>query len=325
MPVLAVLWSGAGLYIIKRSLAVTISIVVPTIVLCAIDIIAMRDGVWHINEMTSTEIFPVPDLPLEEFGFFLLVNTVIVFACCAIDRTNAIIQTFPYLVSTDAGAQIAFQNPFSMTYLTALLQCFTYHDYSLPSQPIDDIRVSLDVLSKASKSFTTASTAFSFNVRQDLGTLYGFCRVTDEIADGETSAEDRQRKLDVLIEFVDDLFSGKDYCLRAQVPDYIDWKKYAHLPNEVLASFRAISRMVHYLPRRPFDELIEGYTWDITGRTVKNQDDLLKYCTNVASSVGDLCTAVIMYRTGRGNWRLEQNGSGWITDRAREMGQVSIQ
>ncbi|CAM0143232.1 unnamed protein product [Umbelopsis sp. WA50703] len=322
MPVLAVLWSGAGLYIVRRAIPVCLSIIVPTVILCIIDVIAMRAGVWHINEQTSTEIFPFPDLPLEELGFFLLVDTVIVFACCAIDRTNAIIQMFPYISSTDPDIQLGMQNPFSVPYLVALLECFAYPDYRLPSQPIEDLKASLQVLAKASKSFNTASTAFSFNIRQDLGTLYSFCRITDEIADSESKPDDRQRKLNTLIEFVNDLFNTREYGQTTVTPDHIDWAKYGHLPQEDLASFRAISRMVHFLPKQPFEELIAGYQWDIDGHTVKNQDDLLNYCTFVASSVGDLCTAVIMYRTGQGNWSMEHNRSEWITHRAREMGQV---
>ncbi|KAI8581712.1 hypothetical protein K450DRAFT_185497 [Umbelopsis ramanniana AG] len=322
LPVLAVLWYGSGLYIARRFKAVMVSVMVPTALLCIVDIVALRAGVWHINEKTSTEIFVVPDLPLEEFGFFLLVNTVIVFACCAIDRTNAIIHTFPYLYSKDADVQMDVQNTFSLTYLSALLTCFTYQDNELPLQPIQDLKSSLQVLSQASKSFTTASAAFSFDVRQDLCILYGFCRATDEIADGEGSLSDRQERLTFLIEFIDTLFSQPHYGLSSPLPSYIEWDKYAHLPGDVLAMFRAVSRMVHYLPRKPFDELIDGYTWDIKGRTVENQEDLLRYCNNVASSVGDLCTAVIMYRTGRGNWRLGEYRSEWIIKRAREMGQV---
>lgn len=303
-------------------MAVLVSTAVPTTLLCIVDIIALRAGVWHINEKTSTEIFVFPDLPLEEFGFFLLVNTVIVFACCAIDRTNAIIHTFPYLYSKDANVQMDLQTPFSLTYLSALLRCFIYQDHEIPSEPIRDLQTSLQVLSQASKSFNTASAAFSFNVRQDLSVLYGFCRATDEIADGECSVSHRKQKLKVLIEFIDDLYSTDIYCLTSEVPHFFDWNKYSHLSDDVLATFRAISRMVHYLPRKPFDELVDGYTWDMTNRTVENQDDLLKYCSNVASSVGDLCTAVIMFRTGRGNWRLGQDRSEWITQRAREMGKV---
>jgi 15-cis-phytoene synthase/lycopene beta-cyclase len=319
---LALLWFGAGLYIVRRALSVLISAAVPTILLCIVDIIALRAGVWHINEKTSTEIFVVPDLPIEEFGFFLLVNMVIVFACCAIDRTNAIIHTFPYLFSTDANVQMDLQNPFSVTYLSALFRCFVYQDHELPLEPIEDLKTSLQVLFDASKSFNTASATFSFNVRQDLSVLYGFCRATDEIADGECSVSERQEKLKVLIEFIDDLYTPELYSLTSQIPEFMDWAKYDHLPSDTLATFRAISRMVHYLPRKPFDELVDGYTWDVTGRTVENQDDLLNYCNNVASSVGDLCTAVIMFRTGRGNWRLVQHRSEWITKRAREMGQV---
>lgn len=76
--VLVIIWVMAGSYIKQRSLPTLLSVVVPSIYLCWVDIIALRARVWHINEATSLEIFPWNDLPLEEMVFFFVTNTVVV-------------------------------------------------------------------------------------------------------------------------------------------------------------------------------------------------------------------------------------------------------
>lgn len=63
--VVIVLWYMCGPYVIKRYRETLISILVPSLYLCYVDLIALRAQVWHINEATSLEIFPVDDLPLE--------------------------------------------------------------------------------------------------------------------------------------------------------------------------------------------------------------------------------------------------------------------
>jgi lycopene cyclase domain-containing protein len=47
---------------------------VPTLYLAAADTIAINDGIWHIAERTSTEVFLPGGLPVEEFVFFLVTN-----------------------------------------------------------------------------------------------------------------------------------------------------------------------------------------------------------------------------------------------------------
>ena len=46
------------------------------------------------------------------------------------------------------------------------------------------------------------------------------------------------------------------------------------------------------LPRQPFDDLIEGVSWDLEGRRYANRADLRRYCYRVASTVGLLCVRV---------------------------------
>jgi phytoene synthase len=46
------------------------------------------------------------------------------------------------------------------------------------------------------------------------------------------------------------------------------------------------------LPREPFDDLIEGVSWDIVGRRYEDREDLRRYCYRVASTVGLLCVRI---------------------------------
>jgi phytoene synthase len=46
------------------------------------------------------------------------------------------------------------------------------------------------------------------------------------------------------------------------------------------------------LPRRPFEDLIEGVAWDIEGRSYTTRADLRAYCHRVASTVGLLCVRI---------------------------------
>ncbi len=67
-----------------------LSVLAPTVYLWASDVYALRRGTWHINEATSLNIFPIPDLPVEEMLFFFVTNLILVSACFTFDRCVAI-------------------------------------------------------------------------------------------------------------------------------------------------------------------------------------------------------------------------------------------
>jgi phytoene/squalene synthetase len=71
-------------------------------------------------------------------------------------------------------------------------------------------------------------------------------------------------------------------------------------------------------------ELTDAWEHDLKGEPVKRQEDLLHYAALISGTFGELCTCVIMYKTGHGNW----NGHDKISrdeevlSRARATGQV---
>jgi lycopene cyclase domain-containing protein len=77
-PIMLQLAFGADILWRQRRL-VWLSLLFPTLYLSLADAIAIKAGTWTINPAQSLNIFLGGSLPLEEFLFFLLTNTLIVF------------------------------------------------------------------------------------------------------------------------------------------------------------------------------------------------------------------------------------------------------
>ncbi|KAG0941252.1 hypothetical protein G6F57_005127 [Rhizopus arrhizus] len=288
-PVLALLWYGSGEYILRRSFSVLISIAIPTLYLCWVDILAIREGVWHISVRTSTSYFVVPHLPLEEFLFFTLINTVLVFATCTLDRVFIILQLYRRKVT-----------------MMNLVWAFALPDQVLDHQLFHDLDQTQSILKRASQSFYAASAAFPAPIRQDLIVLYGFCRATDDLCDDEqVPIERRLHQLEVTRRFVQQVFSQKP-----------TWLYIAALPASCQPAFRAFAtHLAGILKEETVLELLDGYQWDLGRQVIRDEADLQYYSTCVASSVGEMCTRVILHHE-------HAKQSGWLLDHARQMGLV---
>ncbi|KAI9475521.1 MAG: Lycopene beta-cyclase [Benjaminiella poitrasii] len=303
-PVLAWLWYTAGEYMLRRPIAVLLSILVPTVYLCWVDTVAIHAGTWDISMRTSTGKFVRAHLPIEEFGFFLLINTVLVFATCALDRAFAILHLF----------NSHPQQPHKNTMMQDLMWAACVPDQFLDKDAVQDLGVSWDILRVASKSFYTASAVFPSDIRQDLGVLYGFCRATDDLCDNErVPLAERATQLDLSYQFVRELFGQK-----LSSPEAVQWETYESLPTDCLAAFRSFTRLRRVLQVEAVRELLDGYRWDLERRAVQTEDDLKRYSACVASSVGEMCTRIILAHGST----LERSEVDWTIERAREMGLV---
>lgn len=264
--------------------------------------IALGAGTWYLSERASTHRLLGSTLPLEEAMFFLLVNTVLVFASCAIDRAYAVIHLYRH-------------GPPNELRCTAvnLLKAFCLSDQQLDPQPLDDLQHIWRILKDGSASFYTASAVFPSSARQDLGVLYAFCRATDDLADNEqVPVDQRKRQLKVVREFVNDLFTQKSNCALD-----MDWAAYEdRLPDDCLASFRSLVRLRYVLQVDTVLELLDGYTWDLERRPVLTETDLIRYSECVASSVGEMCTRILMNNSKS----VDPTTLTWTISRARDMG-----
>lgn len=76
-PVLAIQWGVGWRYLLSVRRRVAVAIGVPTAYLCAIDWLAIRNGIWTISAEYTTGL-ALAGLPVEEATFFLLTSTFVV-------------------------------------------------------------------------------------------------------------------------------------------------------------------------------------------------------------------------------------------------------
>lgn len=149
------------------------------------------------------------------------------------------------------------------------------------------------------------------------------------MVDNELSVELKKQRVKTILEFLDQMFSnrrvkpGSEYCWETVASEpKIDWAHFEkQLSQEQISSFRAINRIAYYMPQEPFYELVEGYKWDIDGRAVLNENDLMEYSKYVASSVATLCTFVFCHKSC--HWPDDMGPKSRIMiENARKMGLV---
>lgn len=111
--------------------------------------------------------------------------------------------------------------------------------------------------------------------RRALYAVYAFCRFIDDIADDETIAEPAA----MLARWRDELRNV-----------------FAGSPTRPVSRALADNVGRFGLPRRYFEEIIDGVEMDLTRRRYESFDQLDLYCRRVASAVGLICIEIFGYR-----------------------------
>jgi len=153
-PVIMFLWYGAGNFFVKKIVPSTVAIAVPSLYLCWMDQIALGENVWHITETTSLNVFVAEHLPLEEALFFFVSNMLIVLAVHAFDKSRGMMDTYT------ARFPQRYSRAFSLQLFHQLFRAFATPEYTMPSIVAEDIRASMEIVHKTSKSIYTASQFF---------------------------------------------------------------------------------------------------------------------------------------------------------------------
>jgi phytoene synthase len=107
--------------------------------------------------------------------------------------------------------------------------------------------------------------------RQAMSAVYALARRIDDIGDGNAAPEEKLVGLQHVRKEIDDLDPKTNDPVLAAIAD---------------AQHR------YQLPMECFGELIDGCMMDVIGTSYETIDDLVKYCRNVAGSVGRLSLAI---------------------------------
>lgn len=164
-------------------------------------------------------------------------------------------------------------------------------------------------------------------IRLDMIIGYAFIRITDNYIDEELDVIKKSKKLKIMDQFLDELFGDRKSDFDVRKTPYIrkiDWEKYkSELTNLEMASFRALSRIAFYLPRKPFYQVFEGYHLDIDGHKIRNEKDLMNYSNLVGGSFGPIVAYVVMYRCDDDTYDIVADYS-YLIEKAYQLGRVSI-
>ena len=159
---------------------------------------------------------------------------------------------------------------------------------TIPRQLLVSLESSEATLKAGSKSFSVAKLGWGREMRCGLIAVYGWCRVTDDLIDddhdeqgevvsietkvGDSNDEDearslkeigarKQRRLGMMRRFLDlaydDAPARGDFL---QLDAFLE----AEVPSRAYSAFYLFSRLiVDLVPRRPFDDLLDGYQMDL--------------------------------------------------------------
>jgi 15-cis-phytoene synthase len=127
-----------------------------------------------------------------------------------------------------------------------------------------DLALCRHMIKQGSKSFHLASLLMPKSYREHARSLYGFCRMADDLVD---NANRPQTAVDALADRLDLIYAGNP----------------SDSPTD-----RAFADVVHRfaIPRAVPDALIEGFAWDAEGRQYDSISDVTAYGVRVAGTVG---------------------------------------
>lgn len=137
----------------------------------------------------------------------------------------------------------------------------------MPPEPIAaaDLAICRDHLARGGKSFALAGAALPARVRDGATVLYAFCRIADDLVDGDPAGAATA------------LAGLEDRICRAYAGTPID--------HPVDRAFAQVVRDAG-IPRSVFAALCEGFAWDAAGRQYESLEALLAYAARVAGTVG---------------------------------------
>ncbi|MEM7694225.1 MAG: phytoene/squalene synthase family protein [Pseudomonadota bacterium] len=145
-----------------------------------------------------------------------------------------------------------------------------------------DAAYARDTIAKGSKSFSAAAKLLPAAVRDDVSRLYAWCRVADDLIDGQDLGHGAREVADPAAVLAN---------LRARTDAAL-----AGTPQDaVFDGFGAVARR-HGISRPLAHDLLDGFALDVAEARYTTLDDLAAYCYGVAGAVGVMMALVLGVR-----------------------------
>jgi 15-cis-phytoene synthase len=129
-------------------------------------------------------------------------------------------------------------------------------------------------LEAAGSSFLVAFRVLPAARREAVRAVYAFCRSADDAVDEAPGPADARAGLERVRLRLEEAFRDGGSAADPET-------------RRLGSAIRAFG-----LPREPFDDLLEGVSWDLEGRRYSSAEELREYCIRVASTVGALCIRI---------------------------------
>jgi phytoene synthase len=138
---------------------------------------------------------------------------------------------------------------------------------------------------KGSKTFYFASYLFPTLIREKIVILYAFCRITDDLTDDYSDNLENVKLINLYVELLESFGNSSIWIDKLESIEQIKNK------DEISIVFSMFKKLVEKekIPISYIKLLIKGYIHDSKSETIHNNEELIKYCRYVASSVGLLC------------------------------------
>ena len=137
-----------------------------------------------------------------------------------------------------------------------------------------DLAACRQMIRDGSKTFYAASLLLPQRICDAARSLYGFCRVADDLVDQST---DSQAAVEQLLGRLDRIYRG--------APD-----------NQPAGRAFADVAARYAIPREIPEALVEGFAWDARGKRYERLSDLHGYAVRVAGTVGAMMSLVMEVR-----------------------------
>lgn len=148
------------------------------------------------------------------------------------------------------------------------------NNFVFPSRLPSDIRQNMiDVVTKSNSNYYWAMRLQSQERRESIFSIYAFCRVIDDLIDGPTPKDLKQKSLDKWRQRINLLYEGKS--------------------DHPLTLSLGISIEKYDLPKQNFEDFLDGMQMDLDDlMRAPFQSILEHYCWRTAGSIGELCLKV---------------------------------